>query len=815
MIIHLLPNAHLDPVWLWDWREGLTEGVTTVETILALMKEFPELTFIRGESVIYRHIQDVRPDLFRQIRKMIESGRWDVVGGTFLQPDSNLASTETLCRQFDEGLRYFREELGVRPRISWQADSFGHPAGWPNILRNAGMEGFAFSRPNRKNFAMEYPAFWWRGAPGKDLLCYRQHWDWYGCERSNMAQVLDSTLEQARKLPLQNVGVFFGLGNHGGGPTRRHLRDVQMWRGEHPEVEVKFSTIHGLFRALEREIAAGAVTLPRVEGEFGHCLRGCYSSVQRFKSRFREAEAGAVSVEMTDALLGGDGREEMAEVWESVLFNSFHDILPGTSIERAMADQERWVGGAFHAAQNVRFRALTRLAARVDTTVPPAEEDRPRRVPVLLWNALPRPFSGPVEIEAALDYRPLFEFENRPSEAPFGVWDEKGRPMPFQEIPTEHSSLVNLPWRKRAVVSVTLPPWGWRVITLGSAPQKLPPTPSSHSPRVLRGEAGIAGGKWKIQVSGSGDLVIRHGSGSVFPRGRSLGLVTVEDPWGSWGGMNEEPESFQLDRIRERWRLTRHQVLEQGPERASLWTQWHAGSSRLELTFELARSLSWISVRGRLLWNERSARLQLVVPSSGPAVCDIPGGIVERRQRGQCPVGRWFLRNTPSGGTLGVATDVLSDCDFLPNETRLTLARATRFADDVPTGPEERPWQPATDCGELHFQLRVFDAAGDADSVADFLLHPPEVMSVTPQVGPLPKWGSLGKLTPSSVKLLSLRKVHEQKILVRVQNRGKRAVETRLSLGKKTFRLGLLRAQQILTKELRVPHAILDDAPPL
>jgi alpha-mannosidase len=801
--LHLLPNAHLDPVWLWDWREGLTEGITTVETILSLMDEFPEMTFIRGESVIYRHIQKTRPDVFRRIRKQIEVGRWDVVGGTLLQPDSNLASTETLCRLFEDGLRFFREELGVRPTIAWQADSFGHPAGWPNILENAGMEGFAFSRPGRREFPLESPAFWWQSRPQCSLLCYRQHWDWYGCERSNISQVLDSSLERATKQPLQNVAVLFGLGNHGGGPSRRHIVEISEWRRNHPEVDVRFSTLHGFFEVLRKELAAAPSTVPVVNGEFGHCLRGCYSSVQKFKSLYRQTEAEVVSVELTNALLVGEGgRDSIAEAWDAVLFNSFHDILPGTAIERAMAGQERWMGGAAHAADKVRFQALNALAARVDTTIPTAPEDRPNQVPVLIWNPLPRAFFGQVEIEVCLDYRPLFEFENRSADVPFGVWDEKNKLLPFQEIATEHSSLENLPWRKRAVVSLEIPPWGWRVVRAGLAVTKPSNQPARKAGNAISRKSGIANSAWEIDISKGGRLRIHHRNQSIFARGQALRLITVEDPWGAWGGMNEEPESYRLDQVRTRWTLVRHHVIEEGPERAAVWTRWEGGNSWLELTFELDRITPWVSVRGRLLWNERSARLQLVIPSQGDATCDVPGGIVIRAQRGQRPVGRWFLRKDSAGRPFGVASDVLSDADFLPTETRLTLARATRYANDVPTGPEEKPWQPAVDCGELQFRLRIFGQDADPDHAADSLLFPPHVQCVSPQSGDLPRTGTFGHITTSGIKVLSLQKLDGGRLRIRIQNRTGRSQSANIVTKQGRHSLGHLEAGEILSAEL-------------
>jgi Glycosyl hydrolases family 38 N-terminal domain len=192
----------------------------------------------------------------------------------------------------------------------------------------------------------------------------------------------------------------------------------------------------------------------------------------------------------------------------------------------------------------------------------------------------------------------------------------------------------------------------------------------------------IANSQWRIGLSHKNELNIRH-QGKNFLAGKNrMRLIVVEDPWGSWGGMDEKPESFCLDQIQEEWRIFESHILESGPERSRLWTRWEGRRSWMELTFDLCREQEWIKVQGHLLWNQRSARLQLVLPSKGAATCDVPGGRVERSQRGQVPVARWFSRTTLEGPPtrIGVATDVLGDADFLQHETRLTLARASRYA---------------------------------------------------------------------------------------------------------------------------------------
>lgn len=800
-IFHLLPNAHLDPVWLWDWREGLTEGVTTVQTILDLMDEDPELTFMRGEQVIYQHIQRTAPALFKRIQKRIEEGRWDVVGGTYVQPDSNLGSVEMLCRQFERSLQYFEKELGVRPSISWQADSFGHTAGWPNILRSFGMEGFAFTRPQRKQFPMDSPAFWWHCDHDDRLLCYRQHWQWYCSERFNLLHVLDETLRGAATQPFRNVGVLMGLGNHGGGPTRRHLAEVRKWRETHADVEVRYSTLTGFFKALRRELATlPEGSAPSKGGELGFCLRGCYSSVQKFKSLYRQAESAVVDAEIADSVIDSDSPQgALNEAWESVLFNSFHDILPGSSIERAMEEQMAWTGLAIHHSRKVQFSALNRLAEQIDTRVAkPRDTDAPAPVPLMIWNPLPRIYRGPVEIETSLDYRPIFEYQHRAGDLPFQLRDAKGKTMPCQEIVTEHGSMTDVPWRKRVVAPVTIPAFGWKIVHMGLATKKPKSAPRDSACRAGGTRSPwIANPDWKVEA---GELLTIKKGGVAF-LGTGIRFLVVEDPWGSWGGMDEEPEGYCLREVREEWKLSQKVILESGPERSRLWTRWQGPHSWVELTFDVCRDLPWVCVQGRMLWNERSARLQMVLPSVGPATCDVPGSVVMRETTGQVPVARWFLRSNKQGATVGIATDVLSDVEFQKKETRLTLARASRYANDVRTKPEDKLWQPATDCGELKFRLALFTDGIQPDHVADGLIHPPEVRLVTPSPGALPHEGSLGSLTPNYVRLLSLQRT-ETGLSIRVQNRSKRPAHAKFVHQGKTHSLGTICPQQIVTVDL-------------
>jgi alpha-mannosidase len=804
-VFHILPNAHLDPVWLWDWREGLNEGVTTVSTVLDLMDEFPELTFIRGESVIYQHIQKTAPRLFDRILRKIETGRWDVVGGTVIQPDTNLISTEVLCRQFEQGLRYFQKTFGLRPKIAWQADSFGHSAGLPNVFSDFGIEGFAFTRPQRGQFPLEEAAFWWEGDWGNKVLCYRQHWPWYCNGRTNVPRVLNMTLEGASKHDLTNVGVLVGLGNHGGGPTRKHLQEIETWSRQHPEVRVQYSTMHRLFEVLREEITLKTSTpIPTVRGDLGFCLRGCYSSVQKFKRLYRDAETLVVAAEQANALICAMQKnpgESLSEAWDALLFNAFHDILPGSSIERTYDEQMAWVGGAIHRAQCVQFSALNLLAAEVDMTVPAARrKDLPRDVPVLLWNHLPRVFRGLVEIETSLDYRPIDEFKDRPSLLPVVVYNSRKKLIPHQVIETEHSSMPNVPWRRRVLVPVEIPAWGWTVVRMGwrdrASKRSYGVCSVRKAPRPL-----LTYGSWKLRVMDD-HLEFSHLGKNVFGKNRGPELVVVEDPWGSWGGMVEEIDSFCLEKITEKWSLKKHYILEEGPLRAKLWTRWEGKNSWVELTFTLENNLPMVECEARLLWNERSARLKLVLPCRGELEYDVPAGKVYRQVQGQVPGGRWVTRKNKET-LVGFASDVLGDFDAPHDELRVTLARATRYANDVVTGPHEQPWRPAVDCGELKCRFALFGEDMLPDHAADLLLHQPTSLIASPTGGTLPREGSIGGLSSLFCRVLSVQMDGPDTLQVRIQNRHHQSESVRLDLQGDSIELGTLRPQQISTYLLK------------
>ncbi|MFZ9745750.1 MAG: glycoside hydrolase family 38 [Opitutaceae bacterium] len=731
VVLHLVANSHLDPVWLWDFREGLTEAVNTVRTVLTLLRERPELRYIRGETLVYEEIRRRAPAAFREIRRLVRAGRWDPVGGTYLQPDMNLPAAETLHRHFREGQAFLRRHFGRPAWAGWSADCFGHTPFLPDILRAHGLRAYAFGRPRP---ADGHTLCWWESPTGTRVLAVSYAVGWYGCERDELPARLDACLAAAPRQPVPHLFVPYGLGNHGGGPTRRHLDDAAAWAAQHPECEVRHSTLHGYFAAVEQELRARRVALPVVR-DLGHCLRGTYASALRVKTAYRRTEAAVIRLERLLAMLPPAARQEFAprlgELWRAVLRNSFHDILPGTAIPRALDEQVEELGGALHGCRELERDVLLALAPSARRVPPrPVPADHPRAVTLLVANPHGRAYRGLLELEAMLDFRPVWGYAGRPAAVPLEVRGPGGRRLRFQELTPGHNFMPHLPWRKRVVLAVTLPPRSRGEFTLGWVEGARPLPPARVAAARARGRHGIGNGLLRLTAVPGRPGGARGAGGRPLLGPGGLQALLVDDPYGPWGGHYEEPASLDLHRVRQRWRITAARVTEDGPIRASLWCRLAGTRSDLELTFRLGAGAAHVTVESRVFFAERRARLKLALPGGDTADFALPGGVLRRGPAGEVPGGRWLrvldARGRPrflfaSDALYGFCARDGCCCATVVRSTRQTMARPERAA-ALP--PEE----PVLDRGEFRFRFLLGRADPATLAAARQFEEPPLVL---------------------------------------------------------------------------------------
>lgn len=778
--IHLIANSHLDPVWLWDRYEGMNEAIATVRAVLDLMDRWPDLTYIRGEAALYDHIRRRDPESFQRIQNWITAGRWDVVGGNWIQPDTNLPRTEALCRQYDLGMAWFRQYLGRQPTCAWAADSFGHGAGFPEIYAKAGFDSFVFSRPLEEQLSLPAPLFWWEGEGGQRILSYRLEGHWYGMERDEMMSRLDKMAAIAGASPLRMTALFYGLGNHGGGPTERHLREIAAWQKQHPEVELVHSGLHRLMDAFRNAMNTTGWEAPVFRGELNFCLRGCYASSMRTKIAYRKAEAAVLRAEAAQAAacLNPAAPPQIPFDWRSLCFNAFHDILPGTSIETATTRQITAMHRIIDEARDREEEAVFSVASRLvhPDFRPLLPDDFPLPQPVLLFNPHPFPFKGVVPIETAMDYRLLLARPDSYDRLPLRVMNASLQDLPFQRMEPRNRFLPRFPWRMHVAVEVNVPAMGYSLAYPGRWPDHhaLPEIPDP----VSGSHQSVSSSCWQVCARpADGSVSIRYLGNSLFGDSGGLRVRAVRDTFGSWGGHYDEPGSADLQETIEYWRIDQTRVLESGPLLARLWVRFTnaARSSRMDLTARIQPGDHPVEWEARLLWTEVGQRLKIEFPAGPQAVYEVPGGTVRRRSAGEVPGQRTVAIDKADGsGSYGFVSDSLTNYNLGHGRFQATLVRTTDFACDKSYDSSAEPWRPLHDQGELLFRFLFSGRTDSLHKAAAFLENPVGWWPVARQDGSASVTGMGLQLKPDCMEVLGIRPSVDQPghLQLRILNHG-------------------------------------------
>ncbi len=353
--------------------------------------------------------------------------------------------------------------------------------------------------------------------------------------------------------------------------------------------------------------------------------------------------------------------------------------------------------------------------------------------------------------------------------------------------------MVNVPWRKRVLLPVSLPSFGWNVVELGWVEGAIVPAVENPVKSRLNW---IDNGEYSVRATlGKRGVRIFHCGKALF-KGEGLTAEVFEDPWGSWGGMQEERDSIHCANLREAWKITEVKLLESGPQRAMLWVRLAGEKSRIDLSISVSRGRSAVDVQARVFWAERSARLKLRFPVGDKAEFEVPGATVKRKPCGEVPGGKWVMIDSK----FGFASDALYNFDNHKGVLSATVVRSSRYADDVPTHAESLPWLPATDLGELKFRFLLTAETKDLPGLARELEQPPLVLLVPSKKGKLPRIGSLASLHPGSLQLLALKRAETGNgYVLRVQGSSGKTVRAKLKWMGSSISLGAVPSGQIMS----------------
>ncbi len=383
--MHCVGHAHIDMNWMWSWPETVAVTNDTFTTVLALMDEYPEFCFSQSQASVYAILEEHNPELLARIAERVKEGRWEVTASHWVEGDKNMASGESLCRHLLYTRKYMKQLFGLAPedvQIDWSPDTFGHAATVPNYLVRGGVKYLYLHRPGTETKLADGRVpefFWWEGADGSRVLVRNDMASGYnGVIGSELGP---KCLEQGDKSDAKHALFVYGVGDHGGGPTRRDLArvvDMQSW----PIFpRIIFSTAQRFFKSLEKNVGKD---LPVWKGELNTEFAGCYTSQSLIKKANRFSENRLVDSEyaatLCSAVTGTSYPTDVLEAnWRKTLFSHFHDILPGSGVH----DTRTYTHGLFQdimaSTSMIETQAFRKLAEKVDTShvLPPEWKGTP------------------------------------------------------------------------------------------------------------------------------------------------------------------------------------------------------------------------------------------------------------------------------------------------------------------------------------------------------------------------------------------------------------------------------------------------------
>ena len=510
--MHLICNAHIDPMWQWEWNEGAGAVLSTFRVAAELCEEYGAFVFNHNESLIYEWIEEYEPALFRKIQALAKNGNWHIMGGWYLQPDCNMPNGESFVRQISTGLRYFKEKFGSLPHTAINFDPFGHTKGLVQIMNQSGFDSYIICRPY--NNIPPVDRFVWKGFAGSEVKVLRL--PIYNTPLGKSDIRIRETMERQKEE--DNGVILWGVGNHGGGPSKTDLENISKLIADTKDVEIVHATPEDFFASCNEE------SWPTYDKSLQRTMVGCYSSQIRMKQLHRKLEHELLSTEKMLSAATAQGlleypRKELEVAWKDLMFAQFHDILPGSSIQPVEEAGLRLLNHGLIETERLKTRAFFQLSSGQAKA---AEGE----IPILVYN--PHPFE--IETDIACDFMLADQYWDK-GFVNILVFDEFGNRLPSQV--EKESSNIPIEWRKRVAFRGTLSPSGMTRFNIRT--EILPERPTAQP--VEENDCYVFhGAGYTAKISKSTGLLESYVvSGKEYlqkPSGKILIIKDNEDSWG-------------------------------------------------------------------------------------------------------------------------------------------------------------------------------------------------------------------------------------------------------------------------------------------
>jgi alpha-mannosidase len=718
---HMIAHAHIDPVWLWPWQEGISVVHSTFRSALDRMNETPDFTFTASSAQFYQWIAENDPSMLAEIRKRVNEGRWDMVGGWWVEPDVNIPCGESLVRQGLYGQLTLQRLLGRRAKVAFNPDSFGHPGTLPQIIKMQGMENYIFMRPAPREKSLPSDLFWWEGPDGTRVLTYRIQISYN--DGGSVKNRVKNILTQSAGQPFKTFMAYYGAGDHGGGATRENIRSIEELKSEKGSPVVFYSTPDHYFREVNAE---KDMKLPVVKDDLQHHAVGCYTAESAIKKGNRHSETALITAEKLSSvgsLAWGASYpgNDFTAAWQKVLFLQFHDSMAGTSVPEHSEAARDGFGHALDIARQATWLALQKLEWQVPAVDPAYQY-------LVIFNPHAWEVHGKTEYDLNWDMR-----------NPSVVLDEHDNILPHQWVAgsTETGS------RRRLVVSTKLPAFGYRQIRLTKGE-------AEKTDDIVTAEGNrLENSLLKINISKSGSIGVfnKENGREVFAGGMTgCKAVIIDDPSDTWShdvrSFSNQTGAFANADIK---------VTENGPLRATIRTITTYGASTLTIDWTLWAGSGNLEAMVTLDWHEHLKMVKFSFPvnvESPVATYETPYGHIVRATSGdEDPGQRWIdLSGRNNGNAIGLA--VINDAKYgysvHGNDMRITVARSAVYAHHIPRKLDMKSEHLWMDQGMQTFRMLIvphrdtWQKSGIA-RIAEEFMSPPLVIYQGIHPGKMPR----------------------------------------------------------------------------
>jgi alpha-mannosidase len=774
--VRLTGNSHIDAAWLWPWTETVDVVRRTFSTALQLMEEYPQYTFTQSAAAYSEWMVQKYPSIHQEILGRVKQGQWELVGGMWVEPDLNMPDGESLVRQLLVGKRYFKNKFGVDVRIGWNPDSFGYNWQLPQIYKKSGIDYFVTQKMawNDTN-KLPLKLFWWQSPDGSRVLTYFPH-D-YANEIDPVRIAADVSTSRDRNPGVTEMMHLFGVGDHGGGPTRAMLDSGEKWtnspmafpraffgvaQGFFSDVETKLDTEHSPVWNYKSIVTADTKLPPASDGKISLPIwndelyfeyhRGVFTTQANHKRNMRESEEEMLNAEKYSSLAWLSGAAypatELTEAWKKVLFDQFHDLAAGSGIGVIYQDAQKDYDAVRGATGEATSNALHTLASEVNTTAANAGG-----VSVLVFNPLAWERTDLASAEVQMP---------KAEENGISVLDAQGKPLLYQVLSSDAATHTY----QLLIEAKDVPSLGYEVLHV--IPGRNEAASDLHADGLT-----LENSLLRVSVDPhSGCITSLYDKQAKFESIAAGGcgneLVAFKDTpkdYDAWNIDAEFEQHFtkldQADSV---------QLIERGPLRAVIRVKRKWQQSEFVQDITLYAGLDRLDVVNDIAWHETHVLLKAAFPlaaSSGDATFEIPYGSIPRPTtrnnswevaKFEVPALRWADLGDAHHG-FSLINESKYGYDAKGNVLRISLLRSPLWPD------------PDADRGHHHFGYALYPHAGDWKQALtvrqgyDFN-YKLQAIQVQEHEGKWPPRQSLVTIEPENVVLTAVKKAEDSDALI-------------------------------------------------